>query len=248
MFETLEVRHESLARRLGTFTVSVVLHAAGISCLVLIPMLWLNTLPDLNVLTFLLATPAPPSTPDPPPPPVLATKAGNGGPRIVSNLGDVFPIHIPDHVELADAPPVELPAIGAGVNSVFFGPGGPQGLRPELVAESRVLAPPLPPPAPPVRRTDPVRIGGNVLESRLIRRVEPTYPEIARRARVAGVVTLEVTVGEEGDVTAVRVLHGNVLLDEAAVAAVRQWKYSPTLLNGEPVPVLALVTVIFTLR
>jgi protein TonB len=87
-----------------------------------------------------------------------------------------------------------------------------------------------------------------VQESLLIRRVEPKYPELARRARISGVVILKVTVDEEGDVSEVRVLRGLPLLQEAAVEAVRQWKYSPTYLNGEPVPVSAAVTVIFNLR
>ena len=97
-------------------------------------------------------------------------------------------------------------------------------------------------------KRDPIRVGGNVQESKLIRRVEPTYPELAKRARVQGKVVLVVTVDEEGNVTDIRVTSGHPLLDEAAVSAVKQWKYSPTLLNGEPVPVIANVTVFFNLK
>jgi protein TonB len=81
-----------------------------------------------------------------------------------------------------------------------------------------------------------------------MRKVEPEYPQLARMARVSGTVILQVTVSEEGDVTDVRVLRGHPLLNDASVNAVRQWKYSPTLLNGEPVPVSATVTVFFNLR
>jgi protein TonB len=91
-------------------------------------------------------------------------------------------------------------------------------------------------------------VGGNVQESKLIKKVEPVYPELAKRARVSGVVILQVTVDEEGSVTELRVLRGHPLLDEEAKRAVQQWKYSPTLLNGEPVPVIATVTVIFNLK
>jgi protein TonB len=91
-------------------------------------------------------------------------------------------------------------------------------------------------------------VGGNVQESKLIRRVEPAYPELAKRARVQGKVVLVVTVDEEGNVTDIRVTSGHPLLDEAALSAVKQWKYSPTLLNGEPVPVIANVTVFFNLK
>lgn len=95
---------------------------------------------------------------------------------------------------------------------------------------------------------DPIRVGGGVQESKLIRRVEPIYPELAKRSRVSGRVVLTITVDEEGSVADVQVLNGHPLLNDAAVAAVKQWRYSPTLLNGAPVPVIATVTVIFALR
>jgi TonB family protein len=90
-----------------------------------------------------------------------------------------------------------------------------------------------------------IKVGGNVQESKLIQRVEPVYPELAKRARIVGKVTLVVTVNEEGFVSDVRVTSGHPLLNEAAVEAVRQWRYSPTLLNGEPVPVMTTVTCVF---
>lgn len=94
----------------------------------------------------------------------------------------------------------------------------------------------------------PIRVGTQVLESKLIKKVEPVYPELAKRARVSGTVVMAVIVDEWGNVSDVRVNSGHPLLDGAAVTAVRQWKYSPTLLNGEPVPVIATVTVVFGLR
>ena len=94
----------------------------------------------------------------------------------------------------------------------------------------------------------PLPIGGNVLESRLLKRVDPEYPALARMARVSGVVILQATVDEEGNVRDIKILRGHPLLNDAVVAAVRQWKYTPTLLNGEPVPVQGTVTVIFNLK
>jgi protein TonB len=94
----------------------------------------------------------------------------------------------------------------------------------------------------------PIRVGGNAQESKLIRKVEPVYPEEALQARVQGKVVLRIAVNEEGSVTQAEVLQGHPLLNESALAAVRQWRYSPTLLNGVPVPVLATVTVIFNLK
>jgi protein TonB len=99
----------------------------------------------------------------------------------------------------------------------------------------------------PAKR-EPLRVGGNVQESKLIRRVAPVYPEFARRNRTEGTVSLEVNIDEAGNVTAVRVLRGHPLLNDEAIRAVKQWKYSPTLLNGEAVPVIATVTIIFRLN
>jgi|WetSurSiteA1Bulk_404760.scaffolds.fasta_scaffold13960_3 TonB family protein len=98
----------------------------------------------------------------------------------------------------------------------------------------------------PIVKREPIKVGGNVQESKLIRRVEPVYPELAKRARVEGRVLLVVTVDEEGNVSEIRVIAGHPLLVEAALGAVRQWKYSPTLLNGERVPVITTVTVRFS--
>ena len=98
--------------------------------------------------------------------------------------------------------------------------------------------------APP----QPVPISANNAESMLLRRVEPTYPELAKRARVQGVVLLQVTVDETGMVTEVSVLQGNPLLNQAAVDAVRQWRYRPFQQHGQPVACMTTVTVIFNLR
>jgi len=98
----------------------------------------------------------------------------------------------------------------------------------------------------PVKR-DPIKVSSNVQESKLIRRVEPVYPELAKRARVEARVLLAVTVDEEGSVSEIRVIAGHSLLVESALSAVKQWKYSPTFVNGEPVPVIATVTVRFSL-
>ena len=105
-----------------------------------------------------------------------------------------------------------------------------------------------PPPPPPPKKKAPVRVGGSIQSSKLIRRVEPIYPDLAKRARVQGVVLLQVTVDETGNVSDLKIIRGHPLLNQAAVDAVKQWKYSPTLLNGEPVPVIATVTVNFLLN
>jgi protein TonB len=78
--------------------------------------------------------------------------------------------------------------------------------------------------------------------------VTPVYPPIAQAARVQGIVIIEATIGEDGQVTNARILRSVPLLDQAALDAVRQWHYVPTMLNGVPVPVIMTVTVNFTLK
>jgi protein TonB len=87
-----------------------------------------------------------------------------------------------------------------------------------------------------------------IKEPQRIAYIAPLYPEVARTARVQGMVILEAVIGPDGIVRDVRVLRSHPLLDEAAMAAVRQWRYTPTLLNGLPVPVVMTVTVTFRLQ
>jgi protein TonB len=93
----------------------------------------------------------------------------------------------------------------------------------------------------------PVRVGGNIPPPTKTNNVSPDYPEIAKVARVQGVVILETTIDEQGRVANARVLRSIPLLDQAALDAVRLWQFTPTLLNGSPVPVIMTVTVQFTL-
>jgi protein TonB len=114
-------------------------------------------------------------------------------------------------------------------------------------------APPVSAPPPQQRKADPpqpskpVQIGGNVLEARLVNRVIPLYPPLARQARVSGTVRLEGIISRDGRVINLQVISGHPLLIKAAVDAVRQWIYRPTLLNGQPVEVIAPIDVHFTL-
>jgi TonB family protein len=91
-----------------------------------------------------------------------------------------------------------------------------------------------------------VRVGGNIRPPIKIKDVAPVYPAIARSARVTGAVTVEATIGEDGKVADARVVKSVPLLDQAALDAVRQWEYRPTLLNGVPVPVVVTVVINFT--
>lgn len=92
----------------------------------------------------------------------------------------------------------------------------------------------------------PVRPGGRIMEPRKIKDVKPVYPALAQSARVSGTVVIEATIGADGKVTDAKVVRSIPLLDQAALDAVRQWEYLPTMLNGVPVPVVVTVTINFT--
>jgi TonB family protein len=128
-------------------------------------------------------------------------------------------------------------------------PGGVAGGVPGGVAGGP--PPPPPPPPPPLEPIDgqmPIRVGGNVKQPTKIKDVKPVYPAEAMDAKVQGVVILEVLVDAAGFVRTAKVLRGQPLLDQAAIDAVTQWEFTPTLLNNAPVPVVMTVTVNFTLQ
>jgi protein TonB len=107
--------------------------------------------------------------------------------------------------------------------------------------------PPPPPPAPQGRVVDAIRVGGNIPAPKKIKDVKPGYPAIAQSARVQGIVIIEATIDVDGSVADTQILRSIPLLDQAAIDAVRQWRFVPTLLNGQPTPIIMSVTVNFQL-
>ncbi len=172
-------------------------------------------------------TPPPPPNPPAPGPTVAPPKAPITAPT------DILPSRPTSTVDAPDG------AIANGPD-VVSGPGllGPVGT-------ATAVTPPPPPPVPPTPKL--VRVGGVIREPRKILHVAPIYPEFARQARAQGTVTLECILDATGRVESVKVLGSQPLLDDAAVRAVRQWRYTPTELNGVPVPVLMTITVRFSL-
>jgi protein TonB len=148
---------------------------------------------------------------------------------------DVNPAAAPVEAPQEIKPEIDTSFDRASVGDVPGGiVGGVVGGAPE---------PPPPPPPPPA----PVRVGGAIKPPVKTRDVRPQYPPIAQSARVQGVVIIEATISPQGKVQDARVLRSIPLLDGAALEAVRQWEFTPTLLNGVPVPVIMTVTVQFTL-
>lgn len=247
MFEDIRpARRSEIMKRLLSLFVSAVAHAVVILVIVALPLFFLNALPAGELLTFLIAPPPPPPAPPPPGPAVERSAAA----PVVSRASiAISPPGIPRGIPPpTDEPPIPAIAAAASAGIQFGVPGStlPWASGGPIREFTAAAPPPLPPPPPRIRRS-PIR-GGNLQESKLIRKVAPEYPDIARRARISGDVFLEATVDEEGNVVHLDVIQGHPMLVEAALRAVAQWKYSPTLLNGEPVPIIARVTVSFKLK
>jgi TonB family protein len=147
-------------------------------------------------------------------------------------------------------PPTDGP-IAFDVTFAFMAGSEPRMLMhgtPAVFGARLSSAPPLPPPAPPPGwPANAIRVGGNVKLPAKTKHVAPIYPPIAESARVQGVVILDIVIGADGRVQDARVLRSIPLLDQAAVEAVKQWEFTPTLLNGSAVPVIMTATVQFTL-
>jgi TonB family protein len=120
--------------------------------------------------------------------------------------------------------------------------------RTAINSGERGVAFPPPPPPPPPPGEAPLRVGGNIAPPTKIKDVRPVYPLEALDARIQGVVIIEATIDREGRVSDAKVLRSIPPLDDAALTAVRQWEFAPTMLNGAPVPVIMTVTVNFTVQ
>ena len=135
--------------------------------------------------------------------------------------------------------------MAAGVDLGDGVAGGVEGGVPGGVVGGVVGGLPSDAPPPPAKV---VRIGGQIAQPKLIRQVKPVYPDLAVQSRVSALVILEAEVDTRGYVKTVKVLRGHPLFDDAAMEAVKQWRYQPLLLNGEPTGFILTVTVNFNLQ
>ncbi len=223
------------ARRAWTGVVSLGVHAVALVAVLVLPLLYDEALPDTatEVRAF-FAKPLDVAAPSPPPAPAARAAARPPLPSPSSRF--VAPVDIPAEI---------VPEEGLDLGVEGGAPGGLEGGVPGGVVGGIVGG--LPPEAAPPPPTRPVRAGIDVREPRRVRSVAPVYPTLAVQTRVQGIVVLECEIDARGRIENVKVLRGNPLLNDAAVEAVRQWVYTPTLLNGVPVPVLMNVTVTFSL-
>jgi protein TonB len=227
--------------RVAPVMASIVAHAALVGVVFVGALVFVAApVPEQPMMMAFVATLPPPP---PPPPPASAPKKPEPV-KAPATSGDVAPIEAPQAIDpetpVADSEEGEDFGVEGGV------PGGiPGGVVGGLMLEPEPPPPPPPPPAP--ERKVPVRIGGQIKEPALISRVDPVYPLLAIVQQLEGVVILEAIVDEDGRVESLRVLRSPGVFEKAAVEAVRQWRYSPVVLNGRPEKFILTVTVSFRL-
>jgi len=219
---------------------------------IIVPMIYFDVLPATTLTSFLVAPPPPPPPPPPPAeaPPVKVVK-------VIPRQFDAGKLMAPKEIpkQVATIREEELPPATSGVAGVVGGVpggvagGGPGGLLGGILGGVPTAAPPPPPPKkdapppPPAR----IKVGGNVQQARLVRQPRPVYPPLAKQARIQGVVKLSAVISKDGTIMELALISGHPLLTAAAMDAVKQWVYQPTLLNGEPVEVATQIDVNFTL-
>jgi periplasmic protein TonB len=224
-----------------TVILSGVVQATLLAVLILIPLIYTEALPKASLATLLIAPPPPP----PPPPPPAATPIVKVKPQVhLMDAGKlVAPKVIPKEVKIIKEEAEQPDAMGAMGGVPGGVPGGQMGGVIGGVIGGVGGAPP--PPKPTQQR---IRQGGAVQAAMLVNRVQPQYPPLARQTRISGTVRLHAIISKDGSVQQLEVLSGHPLLVQAALDAVRQWKYRPTTLNGEPVEVDTTIDVIFSLN
>lgn len=274
MFETLVEsgsHKEDLARKgsflLGTLVVyGIVLVAVGILSIYL----YNENLPDTSLELTTLVAPVP-AAPEPEVKPEQKEEqkpeAKTAEPQVSmrQEISMIMPPDMSKNKEVAKAETKEIARnvpvvlgnrdVDAAPSAAAVGPigptvsggGGGTGTGTGPVVRSDDEAPPPPPkPTPPPKKN--VTISGGVLNGKAVSKPAPAYPAIAKAARASGTVTVQITVDESGRVVSATPVSGHPLLQQAAAGAVRNWRFTPTLLSGQPVKVTGVVTVNFNLQ
>ncbi len=242
----LEISSQQRRRRSLATVLSIAFQCSLLGCVLILPLMFTEALPRQQLLSF-LAAPLPP----PPPPPAASAAAAKVVERVGTDIMDGrlrTPGRIPQKVQMIredEAPPAL--SSGGVVGGVPGGiPGGQMGgVIGGIISSTSTLSsvPRLSIPAAPKR----IRISQGVTEGRLIQKIAPAYPTIARAARIQGEVVLTAIISRTGEIQNLTLVSGHPMLVPAAIQAVKQWRYRPFLLNGEPVEVETTITVTFQL-
>ncbi len=257
MFETATLSYGPSGKRVWTTAMGFTGQALLVACALLAPMISPQALPRVTWLIS-LSPPGPPPPPPLPPGEMVTTRHQVSMSQIVN--GKVYiPREIPLKPLILTEPESPLYSssgrTGTGVIGGQEG-GDPNGIIGGILEQARRIVPVIKEPEPIRTATANAAATTHVAPPRIttlrmaspIRRVEPIYPLIAKQARVSGVVELVGVLGVDGRIHELKVLRGHPLLVNAAMEAVRQWVYEPTLLNGQPVEVSAPIIVNFILK
>jgi protein TonB len=254
MFEQTFVEGTGKTNKSWTVLVSFAGQIILITVAVILPLIYTEVLPSTTLQSFLVAPPPPPPPPPPPAaaPPVKVVK-------VIPRQFDAGKLMAPKSVpkEIAVIKEDELPPPSSAVSGVVGGMSGGVsggavgGVLGGIIGAVPTAAPP-PPPPPPAPKKDPtpqrIKVGGNVQSAMIIRKTAPVYPQLAKSARVSGVVHVAAVISKDGTIQELHSLGGPALLIQAAMDAVKTWIYKPTMLNGEPVQVETTIDVNFTLN
>ena len=218
-----------------TIAGSILFHTVIVGALLIVPVFATMEVPTRARTITTMFVPPPPRLPDIPPPPSAAPKT----PPVNLNP-EAAPVESGTKIPTEDTPIVS-PGPVASVPGGLPGPIGRSAPSDFLQGTglTTLAAPPKP---------APVRPGGDIKPPQRIVYVPPIYPTIAQTAKIEGLVILEATIDEQGIVRDVKVLRSIPMLDKAAIEAVTKWRYTPTRLNGVPVPIILSVTVSFSLK
>jgi len=243
MFEEMVVSSPTNKKTNKPWTVfiSMAVQVLFLAILILIPLIYTEALPKTLMSSILLAPPPPP----PPPPPPAAVQVIRKPVAHLMEAGKlVAPKAIPKELKQIKEE-AEPPDMGGGM--IGGVPGGVAGGSAGGVLGGVIGGAGTAPPPPPKTAPKRITVGGNVQQARIVNRVQPLYPPLARQTRISGTVKLHAIIGKDGTVQQLQVLNGHPLLVQSALDAVRQWRYQPTLLNGDPVEVDTEIDVIFSL-
>lgn len=245
MFDAIGVSERT--RKPWTVAVSFIGQVAMIGLAILVPLVGTDALPH----RFAWVTVPEPPRALPHRPAQSPAKQAATVPFQMERRGLVLPVAIPDKVVTIEDPDLAPPG-GIGVVGGIEGANGPgNGAIDSLVASSATPPPPLAPvakpPAPPAPPTR-IKLGGVIEQSKFISGPKPVYPPLARQARIEGTVRLEAVISREGTILNLRAVSGHPMLIPSAIAAVGQWVFRPTYLNGDPVEVATTIDVNFTLQ
>jgi len=234
--ELLESSSEKKKTNKGwSVILSAIVQTTILGVLILIPLIYTEALPKAMLSTLLVAPPPPPP---PPPPPAPVKTIIKPVARLIQSGKLMQPRAIPKDVAVfkeAELPPDVINNTGTA-GGIFSGIPG-QGII------GGASLPPPPKAAAPVR----IKQGGQVTAASIITQTHPVYPPLARQARIQGTVVLHAIIDKEGKVAQLEVISGHPLLVQAALDAVKQWRYKPTQLNGDPVEVDTTIQVTFTM-